>query len=284
MFDAHIHIDSKDISINSLRARMGEAGVDNAILLSLPPDNFFTAKARYTPEARLENLMAWCGQDGLFPLYWVDPLADDAGEQVVRAVERGVCGFKVICDHFYASDPKAMKVFHQIAEAGKPILFHSGILWDGKVSAKYNHPLEFECLLSVPKLRFALAHASWPWCDDLIALYGKFLNAYSLNPDISVEMFIDMTPGTPVIYREEVLRKIFTVGYDVEYNIFFGSDCTTENYNTKWTSDWLRRDAQILEKLELTPAQRERYFSGNARRFLGLDMSRSARVLPQPGQ
>jgi len=284
MFDSHIHIDSKTIAIKPFMSKLAEAGVDSAILLSLPPDNFFTAKEKFTSEARLENLMAWCRADGLFPFFWVDLLSDDAEKQVARALECGVYGFKVICDHFFASDKKAMKVFHLIAEAGKPILFHSGILWDGKVSAKYNRPMEFECLLAVPKLRFALAHASWPWCDELVALYGKFLNAYSLNPDISVEMFIDMTPGTPVIYREEVLRKIFTVGYDVEHNILFGSDSTTENFNTKWTSDWQRRDAQILDKLGLSQAQMNCYFSGNAKRFLGLENSRVEKVLPQQGQ
>lgn len=75
-------------------------------------------------------------------------------------------------------------------------------------SSQYNRPSEFEPLLEINGLKFSLAHISWPWCDELIAVYGKFLNAYAGNPDHSVEMFIDITPGTPPIYRQEVLTKL----------------------------------------------------------------------------
>ena len=74
-------------------------------------------------------------------------------------------------------------------------------------------------------LRFALAHVSWPWVDECLAVYGKFLNALTRRRELSVEMFIDTTPGTPRIYRQEVLTKLMTIGYDVEHNILFGTDC-----------------------------------------------------------
>ena len=63
-----------------------------------------------------------------------------------------------------------MEVFRTISQADRPILFHSGILWDGKPSGPYNHPAGFESLLEVDGLRFCLAHISWPWCDELIAV------------------------------------------------------------------------------------------------------------------
>lgn len=28
-------------------------------------------------------------------------------------------------------------------------------------------------------------------------------------------MFLDLTPGTPEIYRRDLLTKLFTIGYDV---------------------------------------------------------------------
>ncbi|MDD3155354.1 MAG: hypothetical protein PHS41_10840, partial [Victivallaceae bacterium] len=178
MFDSHIHIDNSIVDIAQFKSLLKEAGVNEGIILSLPPENFFTAREKLSPGARLDNLMLWCdGEENFHPFFWLDPIADDAAEQVSAALKRDVCGFKIICDRFYPSDERAMSIFKIIAASGKPILFHSGILWDGKSSSKYNHPIEFECLLDVPKLKFALAHASWPWCDELIALYGKILNA-----------------------------------------------------------------------------------------------------------
>ncbi len=111
----------------------------------------------------------------------------------------------------------------------------------------YCHLLEYECLLEVDNLRFALAHVSWPWHDTAIALYGKFLNAMTKR-NIRCEMFIDTTPGTPEIYREEVLTKLYRVGYDVADNVMFGTDSSANSYNTKWSLDWQQRDFAILSK------------------------------------
>lgn len=285
MFDTHIHINSTDTDVVQFKKRLKKAGVSEAVLFSLSPECFFTAKEKLSPEKRLDNLMELCeGDENLHPFFWIDPIAGDAEEQVSAALKRKVSGFKVICDRFYPSDKRAMAVFKMIAGSGKPILFHSGILWDGKVSSKYNHPIEFECLLDVPKLRFALAHVSWPWCDELIALYGKILNAYSRNPEISVEMFVDTTPGTPVIYRKSVLEKLYTVGYDVEHNIIFGSDSQAGDYNAKWVSEWHKRDLGILRALKIPESTINNYFSRNGRRFLGLDKAKISKKSPVPGK
>lgn len=163
-----------------------------------------------------------------------------------------------------------MEVYKAIAHYKKPILFHSGILWDGQPSSPYNRPAEFEVLLEIPGLKFCLAHVSWPWVDECIAVYGKFLNAYSRKTEAPVEMFIDITPGTPPIYREDALKKLFTVGYDIENNIIFGSDCSMDNYNSKWTSDWISRDVEIYGKLGLDAEIPGKVFYNNLLRFIGI--------------
>ena len=59
-----------------------------------------------------------------------------------------------------------MKVYNEIAKHEKPVLFHSGILWDGLNSSSTTSP-RFEALLEVNGLKFALAHVSWPWHDEV---------------------------------------------------------------------------------------------------------------------
>ena len=147
-------------------------------------------------------------------------------------------------------------------------MFHSGILWDGKPSSKYNRPVNFEVLLEVNNLRFSLAHISWPWVDELIAVYGKFETAYKINPNTSCEMFIDTTPGTPKIYREDALTKLYTVGYDIENNIFFGTDNVVEDYNLEWANYWINRDREILKSLSISKENINKMFSDNIKRFL----------------
>jgi len=190
----------------------------------------------------------------------------------------------VICDRYFPGDRKALKVFKCIARAGKPILFHSGILWDGKPSSRYNKPSEFEALLEVKGLRFALAHISWPWCDELIAVYGKFLNAQGSDANPAAEMFIDITPGTPPIYREEALTRLFSVGYDIDHNVIFGSDSCTNGYNARWVKEWLSRDRKIFRKIGLGKKTIDAVYAGNLMRFVGLSGSGAGRKAPKPGE
>ena len=65
----------------------------------------------------------------------------------------------------------------EIAKLNVPVIFHTGILWDGRVSSNYNRPLHWESLLPITNLRFSMGHCSWPWVDECIALYGKFLKS-----------------------------------------------------------------------------------------------------------
>ncbi len=251
ILDGHIHIESEKVEPDCLTNRLKLANVSGGIIISLPPQSFtFNGKAG-TPEERITNLMEWIQTDmRLYPFYWLDPTEDDAERQIDLAIEKGVAGFKVICSHFYPSDKRAMKTFKIIAERNKPLLFHSGILWGGsKFSSIYNRPVEFEALSDINGLRFSLAHISWPWCDELIAVYGKFQSLFSYDSDFLTEMFVDTTPGTPEIYRKDALTKLFTVGYDIEENIIFGSDCQANDYNVDWVAKWIETDKRIMRDI-----------------------------------
>lgn len=287
IIDAHVHImEHKKIDQNVFVQRLGDAGIDEVIIFSLPPASQQGRQSSTDDyQSRLDNLFRWQnGKNNIHPFFWIDPLADDAIKQVGVSVDRGVQGFKIICDKFYPDNEKAMKVYRAIAETHKPIMFHSGILWDGKNSSRYNRPVVFEALLEIKRLKFSLAHISWPWCDELIALYGKVLNSYSKNPDISAEMFIDTTPGTPEIYRKDALKKVFTVGYDVVNNIFFGSDSRVNDYNIAWTKKWVEMDTKILSDLNLEQSHINAMFSENVRRFLGLTDSVIKKKVPLSGE
>ena len=269
ILDGHIHIRDGNVDQAGLVQRMGEAGVEGGILVSMAPSAFRPDDAVKSAAERLDNVMAWAqGNANLFPFYWIDPADDDAVEQVAQAVEKGVAGFKIICDQCLASDELVMEVAREIAAANRPILFHSGILWDGKASSAYNRPADFEALLEIDGLKFSLAHVSWPWCDECIAVYGKFQNARSTRPALATEMFIDTTPGTPAIYRQEVLTRLFTVGYDVENNVIFGTDCRANDYNVAWAKEWLARDQKILEKLKVGAEVVAKVFGGNLQRLV----------------
>jgi len=273
ILDGHIHLLGDDPQAGAFPAELRAAGVSGGALISQPPASFDRSGAwGGRPWAvRLQQLLDWCPPGtNLYPLFWIDPLEPDALDQVTAAVARGIAGFKVICDHFPPGHPAALPIYRAIAEARRPILFHAGILWDGKPSSEYCRPAGFEALLDVPGLRFALAHMGWPWCDELIAVYGKFLNARGRSQSGAVEMYVDITPGTPPIYRQRALTDLFSAGYAVADNVIFGSDCSAPGYNIHRAQEWLRRDAEILTRLGLGQDVLDKVWGANLRRFIGL--------------
>ena len=274
IFDGHIHGFNTKPEPERLLAQMAQVGVSGGCVFSnapkIPGDMEGTLFGDGTDfETRMQELRDWTQgyEDRLFPILWIHPDEEDVMEKLDIAAQAGVCGFKMICNNFFVYEEKCMKLLRRIAQLGKPVIFHSGILWDGGVSSKYNRPLYWEALREIPGLRFSLAHCSWPWIDECVALYGKFLNAHIRGN--SAEMFFDLTPGTPRIYRKELLTKLYTIGYDVGGNMLYGTDSYTYNYPQGWVSSWLETDEEILLELGISKENQQRLYYDNLMRFLG---------------
>ena len=137
ILDCHVHLIKPDLGHQALAAKMKAAGVDGSVLISMPPGCFPTFQGPKGAKERLEHVLAWTkALPNTYPFFWIDPTEPDAAAQVDLALSMGVDGFKCICNHFYPGDPKAMDIWRKVAAAGKPMLFHSGILWDGTPSSK----------------------------------------------------------------------------------------------------------------------------------------------------
>ena len=269
IFDMHIHSFNTSAKGETLLSEMERAGVLGGCVFSNWPREA-NAKVGTDFDARLAEVLAITDghRDRLFPVLWIHPYEENIIEKVHIAAERGIMAFKIIATDFYIYEEQPMALLREIASLGKPVIFHTGILWDGQVSSKYNRPLNFEALLDVDGLRFSMGHCSWPWVDECIALYGKFLNAK--NSGKNIDMFFDITPGTPEIYRRELLTKLYTVGYDVGDNIMFGTDGSADGYRAEWTNNWLKIDREILDSLGVSLECREKLYEKNLMRFLGI--------------
>lgn len=269
IYDMHIHVMEGNPDPDGLVQRLSTAGIYGGTVISHEPtEKAFEDCADY--EERIKDVFEWTkGYEGrLFPILWIHPYEKNVEDNIRDAVKRGISGFKMICNNYFVGDEQSMKILRLIAQLGKPVIFHSGILWDGAVSSQYNRPVNWEVLLDIPKLRFSMGHCSWPWHDECIALYGKILNAYLLNSD-SCEMFFDLTPGTPEIYREDLLFKLFHTGYDVPHNIMFGTDSCAATYGCEWVKNWLTVDNKLYDKLGVPNKIRQLIYEDNFLRFIG---------------
>lgn len=283
IYDMHIHAEYGEPDSTALIQRMESVGVYGGTVFSRRPIEA-AGEPRADYDVRLKNVFDWCHgyNDRLFPVLWIHADEKDLEDKIKDAVSSGITAFKMICDSFYVYDPRVLSALRLISELEKPVFFHSGILWDGAISSEYNKPLNWEHLLQIPDLKFSLGHCSWPWCDECLALYGKFMNAYLENPDVSCEMFFDLTPGTPQIYREELLYKLFYIGYDVPHNIMFGTDSSAATYGGDWVHNWIATDMAIYDKLSVPQNIREQIFEKNFLRFIGKLPKSFTHRLPSP--
>ena len=271
ILDCHIHTNDPSIPPEEFASRLDRAGVDGGILFSLCPPSFDNEIAQPgDARKRIEQVIQYCrGLDQVHPFFFIDPMEPDALEQVDMAVEAGIHGFKAICCHHYPQDDRAMKVWSHIANAGKPLLLHSGILYNNGPSANFNRPGNFEDLILIPGLRFALAHISWPWCDELISVFGKwnYLAVESCS-GVTSQMYVDVTPGTPPSYRREALSKLLQVGYPtMNSHVIFGTDGATD-YRISHIQEMIARDRGIYQELEIAQPVQEQIFSKNLLDFL----------------
>lgn len=264
ILDGHIHIMGK-VDQAALQERLTRAGVDGGIFLSRPYAGYEPKET--TPfQERLTEVLDLCdGQEYRFPFLWIDPLGGEKTiQEIDEAVAQGIMGFKIISTQAMPGVPEAMEIYRHIAKREKPLLFHSGILWNEGPSSNFNRPANFECLMDVEGLRFSLAHVSWPWYDECIAVYGKL---FMMRRDV-VEMYVDLTPGTPDIYRKEVLFRLHNCGYPVEDRTVFGTDCLAQDYDAAWAAKWIATDCKLYGELGVPAETREKCFSKNLLRFV----------------
>lgn len=70
------------------------------------------------------------------------------------------------------------------------------------------------------------------------------------------------------------------------YNVMFGTDSNTENYNTGWAKEWLERDKELFHRFELDqrPGFLEHIYRQNLLRFLGKSDEQPVKKIPLVGQ
>lgn len=252
VYDGHIHMQRKDldapmVSPEAFAEKAKEAGIGGGLMISFaPPSRYYSGMDSL---GRMRAVLDFCRPlKNYYPCFWIDPIEKDAVQQVVQAKTVGIRALKVSCSKHHPA--AGLECYRMAAQLELPILFHSGSLWDGEVSSNFNRPANWECMLEVYNTRFCLAHISWPWQSECMALFGKFMQANFLRKDRKAEMFIDCSPGTPEIDREDIFRRFGLLGYDLSERLIWGVDSSAGNYSVdyaKWIYQW---DETMFAKLQ----------------------------------
>ncbi|NCQ31157.1 MAG: amidohydrolase family protein [Armatimonadetes bacterium] len=263
IWDCHVHAAGTE-SAKDLLAEMDERGIDRMCLFG--PYRGDSVEAQRESTDFIAALQAEA-PDRLFGLAWLEPALPGAADEVERAIaDKGLRGIKMIPNHWYPTDDLLVPVYERVQQLGVPIQFHSGILYGMQDSSRFCQPVYFETLVHFPKVRFSLAHISWPWCDECIAVFGRF-RANVRGRDDEAQMWIDTTRGTPPEWRLDALRK--AVAFGCTNRMLFGSDAHPGNL--AYAAEHIRLDIELLrDEIGLDEAALERYFWGNCAEFYGV--------------
>ena len=260
IIDCHVHSGGTETAREVL-AGLDAQGVDRAVVFA-PSGNRAGDKVRQHTDFISRLAAETAGR--VIPFAWIDPTYPGATDEVDRAVtDKAIKGVKIIPDRWHPWSDHCQRVYEKVQELGVPLLFHSGILWSWGDTSRFCRPCEFEVMMDYPRVRFALGHIGWPWTDECIAVAGKIMHLRRGRGHQGPQAFLDLTPGTPPIYREEAIRRALEcVGEDL---LLFGSDCRAGSTG----SQVLQRDRVLFEKMGLSQETQEKIFYRNTLAWLG---------------
>ena len=263
--DCHMHIRGAAASPADVLKGMDKNGVSRIILLS---ESERTSLDRTREKLLATKKLADAAPDRITALARLEPTIPGMNELVKEVLgEMGFAGIKIIPDHWYAHDKRLQAWWQTLNDLGARVLFHTGILYAFEDGSRFTRPLYLEALLNYPKIRFAMAHISWPWCDECLAVMGRLRAAAGYKND-GWQSYIDITPGPPEYIRKQALAN--AISFCGAERIMFGSDdCAPVSGYGKYAEFEGQRKAlesymRIFDELELTQAQRERIMSGTA--------------------
>lgn len=197
--------------------------------------------------------------DVLIPFASIDPARGAAGVRQARRLvaEYGVRGFKFhpSVQAFQPDDRAVYPLYQAIEEAGVPALFHTGqtgigagVRGGGGILLKYSNPLYLDAVAAdFPDLRIVLAHPSFPWQDEALAVATH-------KPLVH----IDLSGWSPKYFPPLLVRYANSLLSD---KVMFGSDFPMLTPD-RWLADFA--------KLDIKPEVRPKILKGNAARLLGL--------------
>ena len=197
--------------------------------------------------------------DVLIPFGSVDPWrgADAVTQARSLARDYGVRGFKFhpSLQAFHPNDPMAYPLYEALQQLSVVALFHSGQTGIGAglpggagIRLKYADPMALDDVAAdFPDLPIVIAHPSFPWQDEALAVATHKPNVH-----------IDLSGWSPKYFPPQLVRYANTLLRD---KVLFGSDFPLLTPD-RWLADFAA--------LDIKPEVRPLILKENAARLLGL--------------
>ena len=184
------------------------------------------------------------------------------GADAVREAKRlvaggGIRGLKLHppLQQFFPNDRMAYPLYEVFADAGLPVLFHTGhsgigtgMPGGGGIHLKYGNPMAIDDVaVDFPTLPIILAHPSFPWQDEALSICLH-------KPTV----YIDLSGWSPKYFSPMLIQWANTL---LKHKMLFGSDYPLITPD-RWMADF--------EKIAIRDEVRPLILRENAIKFFGL--------------
>jgi hypothetical protein len=186
--------------------------------------------------------------DAIIPFASVHPARGRAGARMARRlIERyGFRGFKFhpSVQEFYPNDRTAYPIYEVLAEHRLPALFHTGqngvgagTPGGGGIRLKYSNPMFLDDVAAdFPDMPIILAHPSFPWQDEALAIAVH-----------KAQVYIDLSGWSPKYFPPQLVHYANTL---LRRKVLFGTDFPLFTPE-RWISDLERTDIRDEVKPDL---------------------------------
>jgi len=225
----------------------------------------FTVDAEHAtgrPPIANEEVAEACARhaDVLIPFASVDPWRGTSALTTARRLvsEYGVRGFKFhpILQAFDPSNRMAYPLYEAIEELQVPVVFHTGqtgigagVPGGGGLRLKYGNPMLLDDVAAdFPQLTIVLAHPSFPWQEEALAVAMH-------KPSV----YLDLSGWSPKYFPPLLVRYANSL---LKTKVLFGSDYPLLTPD-RWLADF--------EALSIKPEVRPLILKDNAAELLGFN-------------
>ena len=240
--DLHTHVEMSAAGVDSLPDELRDAAVrhfrgESARPTAVEVADYYRARRMmavvftvdsesFTGQPRVPNEeiaeVARANADVLIPFASIDPHKGRRGVDEARRLiaDHGIRGFKFHpnVQGFFPNDRMAYPLYELIEEAGLPALFHtgqsgvgSGLPGGGGVRLKYSNPMHVDDVaVDFPALKIVLAHPSFPWQDEALAVAVH-----------KPQVYIDLSGWSPKYFPPQLVQHANTL---LRERVLFGTD------------------------------------------------------------
>lgn len=254
--DCHVHTEGETDS-NDILKKMDENGLDRMLVCS---ENERTSLTTTREKLLTTKKLFDAAPDRISGLAWINPAIPDMANLAEEALcDMGFAGIKIIPDHWYVYEERIEPFWEKMHKLRASILFHTGILYLYEDNSRFCHPVYLEKLLWYPNIRFVMAHISWPWCEECLAVMGR-MKAAAAASGTQWQSYIDTTPGTPPHIRKQAVSNALSC-FGPE-RLMFGTDSGVPDRMLQ--KEGIETYLALYDELGLTQGQKERIMSGTA--------------------